>query len=157
MTDQSRLWDIEKQLFRRRRVDKWRRSDRLIKIVFTGGRHFDDKHQVDDVMHWLIDKYGVYSGKFIAIAGCAPGLDSLVLDWCMANKMPFMAMFPDWDHFDRPAGNLRNTWMIDYGLPQVCVAFAGGIGTNDMRKKAKKAGLIIHKINPRRPYNPEGK
>lgn len=111
---------------------------RMAKIVFTGGRDYVNEDKVAKIMRKLSEKYGVFGGRFIAIAGAAPGLDTLVLNWCLKNKMPFAAMFPAWDHFDRPAGNLRNSWMIDYFLPQVCVAFPGSVGTNDMKSKIKE-------------------
>lgn len=117
-----------------------------MRIVVTGGRDYSDAEQVDRVMNKLVSKYE----KPLFINGGAPGLDTLVKDWCATHAVPCFTMFAPWgSKLRRAAGPVRNQWMIDYGNPDMGIVFPGGTGTADMHKKMIAAGLKIKIIRPR--------
>lgn len=122
-------------------------------FLFTGGRKFDDARQVDMVMRKLSRKYGKHGGRFVTIAGAAPGLDTLVLQWAHEHYMPYLCVQAAWDMYDHEAGNIRNRWMATMRRPDRCFAFAGGTGTKDMVEVCHQMGIPVTKIKPAKPYN----
>lgn len=44
------------------------------------------------------------------------------------------------------AGPIRNQHMLDIGKPDVVLAFPGGRGTEDMIRRAEKAGVPVKRI-----------
>jgi hypothetical protein len=56
-------------------------------------------------------------------------------------------MFPaQWDRYGEAAGPIRNAWMLEFGKPDLVVAFPGGRGTADMISKARKAGIEVCEV-----------
>jgi hypothetical protein len=53
----------------------------------------------------------------------------------------------DWESHGRAAGPIRNAKMLIEGKPDYVIAFPGGYGTLDMKKKAIKAGLEVRDVS----------
>ena len=51
-------------------------------------------------------------------------------------------LIPDWEHFGRAAGPIRNKKMAEYA--DAVILFPGGKGTASMLKEAQKAELTIY-------------
>lgn len=107
--------------------------------LICGGRDFADKALFQDTINRLVSDRGF--PKRI-VHGGARGADAMgqALGDCMG--IPCIAVLPDWSK-GKIAGPLRNQRMLDEWKPDLVVAFPGGRGTNDMVRRARKAGVEI--------------
>lgn len=109
-------------------------------VLVTGGRDFNNKQMVHDVLYHLFSKFGIDALHH----GAARGLDTLCGEWCDEWLVPCYAHPADWDKYGKGAGHIRNQSMLaadprpDYG-----VVFPGGRGTADMHQRMLKAGLTV--------------
>lgn len=94
---------------------------------------------VDGNVNWL--------PKVVIISGVAKGADSLAIDWAVVNWVPFETYPAQWAVYGKKAGSIRNQQMLDEGKPDLVVAFPGGIGTKDMIRRAKKAGVEVIEVD----------
>lgn len=109
-----------------------------MKILVCGGRYFSDQKHVDKVLDMLQPS--------VLIHGAAKGADSCAADWGKRNPDVETKAFPaDWDTHGKSAGPIRNREMLREN-PEIVVAFAGGKGTADMVKIAKKASLQVLEV-----------
>lgn len=123
------------------------------RILVCGGRDFNDKRAVYNALDRLCeergwqtpkDEYGNWLPANVTIIhGGATGADALADDWAIVNWVPQMSFPADWRKHGNSAGPIRNQQMIDEGQPTLVVAFPGGRGTEDMKRRAKKAGIPI--------------
>lgn len=139
-----------------------------MRILVCGGRHFDDYALVrktlsslfppstDNMMTWLPPP------GTVIIHGDAPGADSLADQWAVVNWVPVERYPADWTDLSHPdavirtrrdgtiydakAGARRNQRMIDEGKPDLAIAFPGGSGTADMKRRARRAGIKVMEV-----------
>jgi hypothetical protein len=127
----------------------------MTRVLVCGGRNFSDREllrkTLDDLKPSLI------------IEGGARGADWMAMTWaidCAVPRMRFDAEWGDISHpdariktdksgyrYDANAGPRRNQRMIDEGKPDLVLAFAGGSGTADCVRRAKRAGIEVMEIN----------
>lgn len=112
-----------------------------IKILVTGGRAYDDYNHVFAILDRTNEKL---NGNFIIIQGGARGVDSYALDWATMHGIPNITVQADWEKHGKAAGPIRNQRMLDDYKPDLVLAFPGGKGTDDMVKRAIKAGIIVY-------------
>lgn len=86
--------------------------------------------------------------------GGAKGADTLAGEWAVAKQIPVKVYPADWNNpaYQRTlpggrvvkwAGNVRNQEMMDDFNPDAVVAFPGGTGTADMRRRAQAADVAV--------------
>ena len=110
-----------------------------MKVLVCGGRSFDDLPLFDRRMDELHQRY-----KFTAVVhGGASGADTMAQFWAGFNGLPIEVYHANWKKHGKAAGPIRNQRMIDEAKPDVVVAFAGGRGTADMKKRALAAGIGV--------------
>lgn len=80
------------------------------------------------------------------IQGGAKGADEVGLYTSEVLSIPCETFKADWDTHKKAAGPIRNSQMLVEGKPDLVVAFPGGVGTADMVKKAKKAGVPVVEV-----------
>lgn len=83
------------------------------------------------------------SGATTIIHGEASGADSLAGAWAAEHGIPCLPFPADWKTHGKAAGPIRNQSMIDNAAPDVVIAFPGGHGTRDMKRRARKAGIPV--------------
>lgn len=106
-----------------------------MRVIVCGGRNFLDAARLDLALDGLMPT---------AVAqGGAPGADRLALKWCMKRHVPCHTFPADWSGHGKAAGPLRNQKMLESFKPELVLAFPGGVGTKDMIRKAKKAGVEV--------------
>lgn len=110
----------------------------MTRVLVCGGRDFEDQEGLMDV---LDDLHFQHSFSCV-IEGEARGADRLARTWALLRGVTVMPFPADWKH-GRHAGRVRNQAMLDLGHPDLVVAFPGGIGTADMVKRSRKAGLSV--------------
>ena len=107
-----------------------------MKVLVCGGRKYDNKAAVYDVLDRIHEKLKITS----LVHGGAKGADSLADEWAFG-KCETVVYLPDWDIYGRSAGSIRNQQMLDNEKIELVIAFPGGPGTQDMITRACKAGI----------------
>lgn len=77
------------------------------------------------------------------IQGGALGADKFAAEW--ARSKPELQRYvcrAEWDKYGKKAGPMRNARMLEW-KPDLVVAFAGGVGTENMVKQAEQAGVKV--------------
>lgn len=83
----------------------------------------------------------------VVIHGDAPGADRWAGEVAKSLGLTVIAFPADWSK-GTSAGPQRNQRMLDEGKPDIVLAFPGKFGTNDMIRKARKAGINVIKVPP---------
>lgn len=100
-----------------------------MRVLVCGGRNYTNQDRVFAVL-------GILQDVELIIEGGAEGADRQARYWALSNGVPCMTIHAAWGKLGRSAGHVRNGWMLRYGLPDLVVAFPGGVGTENMYKQA---------------------
>lgn len=108
----------------------------LDKLSIQRSKHYNP----DD--NWLPADIEIINGK-------ARGVDAVSTDWAIVNWCRFKEYPADWNKHGRAAGPIRNAQMLKEEKPDLVIAFPlpDSIGTKDMIKQAKKAGVEVIEIH----------
>lgn len=128
---------------------------RGFRVLVCGGRRFTD----GDALFEILDRIDRRRRIALIIEGgqrtrdpttgeLIGGADYWACRWSYARARPGMRFDADWRGLGRAAGPIRNQRMIDEGKPDLVVAFPGGDGTADMKRKARAAGIPIEHAVP---------
>lgn len=124
-----------------------------MRLLVCGGRHYANRHQVAIALGLAHVRRPITA----LIHGGATGADALAAEWAAARGIPcepFPAAWSDLNAlplvlryrrdgtpYNAAAGGIRNQRMVDEGRPDVVIAFRGGVGTADMIRRARAAGI----------------
>lgn len=115
------------------------------RVLCFGGRAYVQVKVVEQVLDQLP---AVLRGvPFAIFHGGAPGADVICGAWGKRHGHPVASMEANWDFYGKPAGPIRNQWMLDFFRPTYAVGFPGGPGTRDMLARLDLAGVPCWKIN----------
>jgi hypothetical protein len=109
-----------------------------MRVIVCGGRDFEDR----DGLFQAMDAVHKATPITMVVHGAARGADALAGEWAASRGMAVKASPADWKRYGRSAGPRRNQEMADAGA-DLCIAFAGGIGTADMCGRAAAAGIKV--------------
>lgn len=115
-----------------------------MRVLVCGGRNYDDVDRIGVVLNKLHDVKGID----VIIQGGARGADEISAAWGSFNGVTVQTYEADWEAFGSFAGPKRNQLMLDDGKPDLIIAFPGGKGTADMKRKARRAGVEVIEIDP---------
>lgn len=115
----------------------------MLKILCFGGRDFGQNPVDACTVRLALTKLSEKNGPFIIVNGGAHGADRLCKDWGLSMGYPVITMDAAWDALGKRAGSIRNGWMLEHVKIDGAVAFPGGIGTADMAKKVRAAGVQL--------------
>lgn len=110
-----------------------------MRIIVCGGRGYHDREAVFGALHYLAETYGWLT----IIEGGAKGADRLAREWALLCYHGLVTIEAEWNALGSAAGSLRNEKMIISGKPDGVVAFPGGPGTADMKRRAAQHGLPV--------------
>ena len=110
-----------------------------LKVLVCGGRRYNDVVEFNA----LLDHYHKREVIDCVIHGDASGADTLAKEWARAHGIVERAYPADWKRYGVRAGPIRNQLMLDAEGPDVVIAFPGGPGTNDMKRRARLAGVRV--------------
>ena len=113
-----------------------------MRVLVCGGREFNDYGKVSDTLCAIHQETGISC----VIHGGARGADHLASEWAKIYCVGERVEFADWDQHGKAAGPIRNQRMLDVYLPNLVVAFPGGRGTDDMVRRAEKAGVKVMRV-----------
>lgn len=108
-----------------------------MKVLVCGGRNYRDWTMFSFFMDALEPK------PTVIIHGGAEGADFMAGKWATIRQVAQRVHEADWDELGRAAGPIRNQEMLDVEKPDLVVAFPGGRGTADMKRRARDAGVKI--------------
>lgn len=112
-----------------------------MKVIVAGGRDFDDRERLSDVMCEL--GY-LFDDDIEVVSGGAPGADTLGKEWAENLDIPVRVFPAYWDLYHEAAGPLRNKEMAFYADELVAFWDGESRGTRSMIHEAKSRGLKVH-------------
>lgn len=125
-------------------------QSRLVVIV-CGGRAYSDRETLDRALNILHERFPAMT----VITGGAGGADRMASAWAKINRIPQEIYPAEWRKFGRAAGPKRNDQMLGAllsyraaGCAVGIVAFPGGAGTGDMKRRAAESGVLIWEPTP---------
>ena len=114
-----------------------------MRVLVCGGRTYNNRTLMEETLN-RFNKEG--SSLDLIITGGASGADALAAEIAFKWGTP-LAIYPaQWDSYGKGAGPIRNGWMLEFGQPDLVVAFSGGRGTANMIKQAREAGVNVMEI-----------
>jgi hypothetical protein len=113
-----------------------------MRVHVTCGRDSGDR----ELLFEALDRLHAAHCFTLLIHGDASGADRLAGEWATTGGMPVEAHPADWKKHGRAAGPTRNQKMLDE-KPELVVAFAGGKGTADMVKRARKVEIEVFVVD----------
>ena len=111
-----------------------------MRVLVCGGRDYTDSKEIAETLARILPPY------VELICGMARGADMTAYEWARQRQLPIHCFPADWTKHGKAAGPIRNQQMIDEGKPQAVVAFPGGRGTEDMIRRAMKAGIEVYRV-----------
>lgn len=112
-----------------------------MKVLVCGGRNYQDEITV---WRWL-DALNSIHPITLVIQGGAKGADTIAYHWATEHHVITVTYPANWQSNGKAAGIKRNQQMLDNEKPDLVIAFPGGAGTEDMMRRAHKAGITIWK------------
>lgn len=80
------------------------------------------------------------------IHGCAPGADMAAANWAGDRGIPVEPYPAEWRKYRAAAGPMRNARMLAMCSPDLVIAFPGNLGTADMVRRARAAGVRVVEV-----------
>lgn len=124
-----------------------------MKVIIAGGRDYllsDDDYGIIETLHEENNFTEIVSGKARGVDTCGEvfaeefniPVKEFPAKWNDVNSEPcLIKLNPYGKPYNALAGFARNQKMAEYA--DAIILFKGGKGTNDMRKRAKKQGLVF--------------
>lgn len=120
-----------------------------LKLLVCGGRNFANVPLVWRTLDSILRDRGpvclVIEGASDDVTGPYLGADYWANQWARSRFIEDLRFHADWKNFGRSAGPIRNRLMIDL-KPDLCVAFPGGRGTNNMKTLARAAMIPVMEV-----------
>lgn len=116
-----------------------------MRLLVCGGRDYEGPVK-DFLTNWWLDNTADSEGNgaeiVVITGGCPTGADQLARWWAEMQGMHYVTVPALWKRHGKAAGPLRNEAMLLL-QPDVVIAFPGGKGTEDMVRRAEKAGIPV--------------
>lgn len=110
------------------------------RVLVCGGRDYRDRRAVFTALDGLVPT------PTHIITGDARGAVHHAMLWAVARSIPCTVFTAHWQTEGLAAGPNRNARMLVEGRPDLIVAFPGGRGTADMKRRARAAGVRILEV-----------
>lgn len=117
----------------------------MTRVLVCGGREYDEWECFANTMFEFFHPR-VTGKELVVIHGDAKGADFMARIWAIDNKVKELRFTSDWKTHGKKAGSLRNQLMLEEGMPDIVLAFPGGVGTADMVRRAKRAGVEVWEV-----------
>lgn len=114
-----------------------------MRAIVCGGRHYKDRAVLEGVLQGAVE-----AGMTTLVhGGCPTGADSMADAWARERGILVEVHRAQWEQDGLAAGPLRNQLMVEAGADMV-IAFPGGKGTNDLVRRADRAGIRVVTVGP---------
>lgn len=108
-------------------------------VLVAGGRHYWHRTLIERTLDDIHDSQPIT----LLVHGAAPGADTVAARWAHRAGVPQQPYPAAWERLGRRAGPIRNQAMLDESKPDRAVFFAGGAGTEDMRRRCRGAQVPV--------------
>ncbi len=120
-------------------------------LAVTGGRYYYDRAVVNAVLN---EEYEAYCFDALVQGECPKGgADRLAKEWCFRRGVPCIGFPAQWTFYGKPAGPVRNGWMLSLLPIYKLVAFPGDNGTADAMKKAYQLEILVRDVTVSPPLS----
>lgn len=106
-----------------------------MKLIIAGGRSYT--LSASDIA-----RLEAIEGVTEVVSGCARGVDRDGKAWAETKGIPVRRFPPEWNHYGKGAGIVRNREMAAYA--DAVALFSGNRGTESMYEESRKAGISIY-------------
>lgn len=113
-------------------------------MMVVGGREYKDQ----EFVFAILDSFHEAKPITTLIHGGARGADTLAGRWAEARGVSVEEFFADWEIYGRKAGPMRNARMIAEARADALLVFPGGELTQDLKQRARLAGLPVYEPSP---------
>lgn len=113
-----------------------------MRVLVCGGRGFADS----GLVFATLDALAKTEVIDCIIEGDARGADRIAGAWAKRRRIDLRLFPADWNKYGKRAGPIRNQEMLDKGEPDLVIAFPGGVGTADMVRRARAAGVEVREL-----------
>ena len=110
-----------------------------MRVLICGGRQFADA----DLLRKTMDDLSAATPICEVIVRGATGADTLAEHWAKDRRVPYRIFLANWIAYGRGASAIRNQEMLEYGKPDLVVAFPGGRDTAEIVKRARAVGIPV--------------
>lgn len=133
-------------------------NDGTLRVLVCGSRDWTDEAAIRKHFLKFIYDHGIRDyARVLVITGGADGADTIIERLCLDELGIACARFgAAWKAFGRnygnprPAGPVRNRWMLTWGQPNAVLAFhpylPGSKGTKNMVDQARRSGITRIKV-----------
>lgn len=108
-------------------------------IAIVGSRTIIDYK----LMNKTLDDLGLAKNENTIITGCAKGADEAARKFAESNNIKLIVKKADWEKYDRAAGPIRNSQIIELADIVVCFWNLKSLGTKDTIIKANRKGIPV--------------
>jgi hypothetical protein len=113
-----------------------------MRVLICGGRQFEDAGFLWKTMDDLSAATPISE---VLVRGSA-GADTLAEHWAKDRRVSYRVFLANWNAYGRGASTIRNQEMLEYGKPDLIVAFPGDRDTADIVMRARAAGLPVREV-----------
>lgn len=106
-------------------------------VIICGGRDY----QITEEGYAFLDRQHRYYQLDEVVSGGASGADKCGEEWAKRNGIPVRRFNAQWGKYGKIAGPRRNEEMASHA--DMCIAFPGGAGTENMKAFARLYGLEV--------------
>ncbi len=111
-----------------------------MKLAIVGSRTGMPREKVFGVLYDFQSKNKIE----LVISGGAKGVDTFAIDWAKKNNIKWNIIYPDWTHFGKPAGAIRNQKIVDQ-CDEIMIFWDGqSKGTKITLRMVEKAKKTFH-------------
>jgi hypothetical protein len=119
---------------------------KIIRVGVTGGRDYKNELKVRRVLDTALESISSNTKMHLVLGDCPTGADRFATRWAVDHPdVTYTIFIAHWERDGKAAGPYRNTAMVESGM-DVLLAFPGGKGTDDCRRKAFNAGVDLKVI-----------
>jgi hypothetical protein len=117
-------------------------------ILICGGSDSDPAK----VLQWLrlhfvpLHSYYLPGTPARIVSGGAQGADYAAEVFAQERGIDLAVYKADWLAHGRAAGSIKNQRMLDEEKPDLVIAFPGGRGTADVKRRAREAGVPVYEV-----------
>lgn len=108
-------------------------------VLIPGGREYRNQRE----MFSVLDRFHAERRFTYLVHGDAAGADQMAHRWAKKNGVQPVSFEALWDAKGNKDGNARNGRMLQFCMPDLCIAFTGGRGTANMMRRAREAGVEL--------------
>jgi len=109
------------------------------RVLVCGGRLYGNYQY----LFGFLDCFHASVGITHLMQGGATGADFHAGQWAKLRHVSMTEFKADWKKHGKVAGPIRNRTMVDKGMPDVIIAFPGGIGTADIITYARSKNVPV--------------